>query len=57
MLESVPPIWFEVAGLPSSSDPAVALVLPNRCPKLLVPTDLLVARCRMGNFEGVKNWF
>ena len=44
MLESVPPIRFEVDGLPSSSDPIVALVLPNRCPKLLVPTVLLVVR-------------
>ena len=37
VLESVLPIRFEVVELPSSSDPAVALVLPTRCPKLLVP--------------------
>ena len=44
MLESVPPIRFEVDRLPSSSDPAVTLVLPNRCPKLLVSTVLLAVR-------------
>ena len=44
MLETVPPIQFEVVRLPSSSDPAVALVLPNQCPKLLVPTALLAVR-------------
>ena len=35
--DSVLPIRFEVVELPSSSDPAVALVLPSQCPKLLVP--------------------
>ena len=41
MLESVPPIRFEVDRLLSSSDLAVALVLPYRCPKPWVPTILL----------------
>ena len=48
VLELVPPIQFEVDGLPSSSDPVVALVLPNRCPKLLVPTMLLAVRFGFG---------
>ena len=37
-------IQFEVVKLPSSSDPAVALVLPSRCPKLLVPIAYLGGR-------------
>ena len=48
MREWVPPIRFEVDGLPSTSDPAVALVLLNRCPKLLVPTILLAVRFGFG---------
>ena len=44
VLKSVPPIRFEVDGLSSSSDSIVALVLPNWCPKLLVPTILLAVR-------------
>ena len=48
VLESVPPIRFEVDGLPSSFDLAVALMLPNRCPKLLVPTVLLAVRFGFG---------
>ena len=44
MMKSVPPIRFEVDGLPSSSNPAVALVLPNQCPKLLVLSVFLAVR-------------
>ena len=48
MMKLVPPIQFEVDGLPSSSDPAVALVLSNRCPKLLVPSVFLAVRFGFG---------
>ena len=48
VLKSIPLIRFEVDRLPSSSDPAVALVLSNRCPKLLVPSVLLAMRFGLG---------
>ena len=48
MLKLVPLIRFEVDRLPSSSNPAVALVLPNWCPKLLVLTVLLAVRFGFG---------
>ena len=48
VLKSVPLIRFEVDGLPSSFDPVVALVLSNRCPKLLVPSVLLAVRFGFG---------
>ena len=48
VLGSVPPIRFEVDGLPSSSDSGFALVLSNQCPKLLVPIVLLAVRFGFG---------